>query len=119
MAEQDVLAKTNRINSLFDLYCKLLTDKQQLFMRLYFHEDWSLGEIAEHYHITRQAVNEHIKRGKQMLEEYEHKLQLLQQEHQRRLIMRQMEDVITQLEQPYCTKLSELLQRLGGENDGV
>lgn len=118
MVDGDVLAKTNRINLLFDLYRELLTDKQQTFMQLYFYEDWSLGEIAEKYGVSRQAINEHIKRGEQALEDYERKLRLLQQDEQRRHVIAQMKDAISQLDQPHRMKLNELVQQLGGESNG-
>ena len=56
--EPDALAKTNRINMLFDFYELLLTEKQQTFLKYYFHDDYSLGEIAAEFDISRQAVYE-------------------------------------------------------------
>lgn len=76
MSESGALEKTNRINMLFDFYEPLLTDKQRMFLRFYFHDDYSLGEIAAEFRISRQAVYEHIKRAEQMLENYEAKLGL-------------------------------------------
>lgn len=75
--ESDALAKTNRINMLFDFYEKLLTEKQQTFLKYYFHDDYTLGEIAAEFDITRQAVYEHVKRAGAVLESYESKLGLL------------------------------------------
>ncbi|MDF2670072.1 MAG: putative helix-turn-helix protein YlxM/p13 family protein, partial [Paenibacillus sp.] len=59
MSEDPLLDKTNRINMLFDFYGQLLTDKQRTFLSYYFHEDFSLGEIAAEFVISRQAVYEH------------------------------------------------------------
>ena len=70
------LEKTTRMNYLFDFYQELLTPKQRSYMELYYLDDHSLGEIAEAYDITRQAVYDNIRRTEAMLEEYEHKLQL-------------------------------------------
>ncbi|MCQ6557947.1 putative DNA-binding protein [Paenibacillus mendelii] len=75
--ESDALAKTNRINMLFDFYESLLTEKQRTFFKYYFHDDYSLGEIAAEFEVSRQAVYEHIKRADSMLEGYEAKLRLL------------------------------------------
>lgn len=83
MSDGNVLDKTNRINMLFDFYEPLLTEKQQTFLKYYFHDDFSLGEIAAEFDISRQAVYEHIKRAEQMLEAYEDKLQLLRKHKQR------------------------------------
>jgi predicted DNA-binding protein YlxM (UPF0122 family) len=72
-----VLDKTLRMNYLFDVYQSLLTPKQQKYMSLYYLDDWSLGEIAEEYEVSRQAIYDNIKRTEFMLEEYEIKLSLL------------------------------------------
>ncbi|CAH1197881.1 hypothetical protein PAECIP111893_01041 [Paenibacillus plantiphilus] len=75
--QTDALAKTNRINMLFDFYEPLLTEKQQTFLKYYFHDDYTLSEIAGEFDISRQAVYEHIKRAESALEDYESKLGLL------------------------------------------
>lgn len=75
--EPGALAKTNRINLLFDFYQPLLTEKQQTFLKHYYHDDFSLGEIAAEFDISRQAVYEHVKRAESALEGYETKLGLL------------------------------------------
>ncbi|MBJ6363348.1 YlxM family DNA-binding protein [Paenibacillus sp. GCM10012307] len=77
MNEPDALGKTTRINLLFDFYETLLTEKQRTFLKYYFHDDYSLGEIAAEFDISRQAVYEHVKRAEQALEGYEQKLGLL------------------------------------------
>jgi hypothetical protein len=77
MRETGALEKTNRINLLFDFYEPLLTEKQRLFLRYYFQDDYSLGEIAAEFGISRQAVYEHIRRAEEALEGYEGRLGLL------------------------------------------
>ncbi|HUC91004.1 MAG TPA: YlxM family DNA-binding protein [Paenibacillus sp.] len=77
MSEPGALAKTTRINLLFDFYEPLLTDKQRTFLKYYFHDNYSLGEIAAEFEISRQAVYEHIKRAEAVLESYETKLGLV------------------------------------------
>lgn len=71
-----MLEKTTRINLLYDFYGPLLTKKQQNFIELYFQHNLSLGEIAEEYGISRQAVYDLIKRSVKSLENFECKLQL-------------------------------------------
>ena len=56
------LKKTNRINALFEFYEPLLTKKQMNYIALYYRDDFSLGEIAENYEVSRQAVYDNIKR---------------------------------------------------------
>ena len=70
------LIKTTRINFLFDFYQSLLTDKQRIYMELYYLEDYSLGEIAGEFGISRQAVYDNVRRSEVMLEDYEMKLHL-------------------------------------------
>ncbi len=50
-----MLEKTNRINYLYDFYQALLTPKQSSYMALYYLDDYSLGEIAEEYDVSRQV----------------------------------------------------------------
>lgn len=76
MQGEDNLEKWHRVNALFDFYGPLLTEKQQTFLRCYFHDDYSLGEIAAEFDISRQAVYEHLKRAEAVLEDYERKLGL-------------------------------------------
>ncbi|MGE8079189.1 putative DNA-binding protein [Peribacillus loiseleuriae] len=78
-----MLEKTMRINYLYDFYQTLLTEKQQSYMSLYYLDDYSLGEIAEEYKVSRQAVYDNIKRTEAMLEEYEAKLLLFQKFQER------------------------------------
>ena len=72
------IEKTERINSLLDLYRDLLTDKQQEIMDMYYLYDLSLSEIAEDSLTTRAAVYDLIKRTSKTLENYEEKLHLLE-----------------------------------------
>jgi predicted DNA-binding protein YlxM (UPF0122 family) len=94
MSEDQVLEKTNRINLLIDFYEPLLTEKQCTFLKLYVHDDYSLGEIAENFNISRQAVYEHIKRAEQTLQDYEDKLQLLNKHEQRTKLRDELESML-------------------------
>lgn len=62
------------MNALFEFYESLLTEKQQSYMQLYYADDFSLGEIAEEFGVSRQAVYDNIKRTEHILKEYERKL---------------------------------------------
>jgi len=62
---------------LFDFYGDVLTDKQKDSFDLYYNQDLSLAEIAEHSGITRQGVRDVILRATEMLTEMEEKLGLL------------------------------------------
>lgn len=105
------LVKTTRINFLFDFYQSLLTDKQRTYMKLYYLEDLSLGEIAGEYDVSRQAVYDNVRRTESMLEDYELKLNLFSKFQQRMRIVEQMEQLLT--DHPDQTeKMKKLLVKL-------
>ena len=68
------MSKNLAIADLLDLYGDMLTEKQKDVMELYYDQDLSLAEIAEHEEITRQGVRDSIKRGEAYLLELEEKL---------------------------------------------
>lgn len=63
-------------------------------MSLYYLDDYSLGEIAEEYDVSRQAVYDNIKRTEAMLEEYESKLLLFQKFQERNQILIEMKELL-------------------------
>lgn len=69
--------KVAQMAMLYDFYGQLLTEKQQQLIELYYHHDLSLGEIAEEYGVSRQAVHDLLKRTERILVEYESKLNLV------------------------------------------
>jgi uncharacterized protein len=88
-----MLEKTTRMNYLYDFYHSLLTPKQQSYMSLYYLDDYSLGEIAEEYNVSRQAVYDNIKRTETMLEEYEEKLLLFQKFQERSKLVSSLKEL--------------------------
>lgn len=64
------------INSLYEIYKKLLTDKQILIMDKYYIYNLSLSEISEDLKISRNAVSDTLKHVKEKLLDYEDKLKL-------------------------------------------
>jgi uncharacterized protein len=89
-----MLEKTNRMNYLYDFYQALLTPKQSSYMALYYLDDYSLGEIAEEYDVSRQAVYDNIKRTEAMLEEYEEKLLLFEKFQKRSELISKMKELV-------------------------
>ena len=69
--------KPLEMSLLFDFYGETLTEKQRELFDLYYNEDLSLSEIAEHAGITRQGVRDSIKRAEHALREMEEKLGLV------------------------------------------
>lgn len=105
------IEKTNRINALFDFYEPLLTEKQMIYIALYYRDDYSLGEIAENFEVSRQAVYDNIKRTEKILEEYEEKLGLYRQFEQQ---SQKTDEVLDYVKNKYPDdgKLIELVENL-------
>ena len=79
--------KPLEMSLLFDFYGETLTEKQRELFDLYYNEDLSLAEIAEHAGITRQGVRDSIKRAESTLLEMEERLGLARKfrDYQRKL----------------------------------
>nr|WP_309099331.1 putative DNA-binding protein [Fredinandcohnia onubensis] len=105
-----MLEKTTRMNYLYDFYQSLLTPKQRNYMSLYYLDDFSLGEIAEEYEISRQAVYDNIKRTETMLEEYEEKLLLFQKFQERRKLIAELKRLSNQYDD--SAELQNVIQLL-------
>ncbi|WP_026689929.1 putative DNA-binding protein [Alteribacter aurantiacus] len=88
-----MIEKTIRINYLYDFYQSLLTDKQNKYMRMYYLDDWSLGEISEHFEVSRQAVYDNIRRTEALLEEYEEKLSLFSRYQERSALIKELREL--------------------------
>ena len=71
------MEKKVEISVLWEIYGKLLTEKQYEFIDDYYNNDLSLSEIAENNEITRQAVRDIIKKGEKKLFDYEEKLKMM------------------------------------------
>jgi predicted DNA-binding protein YlxM (UPF0122 family) len=112
--DNDALEKTNRINVLHDFYGALLTEKQQTFVKCYFHDDYTLGEIAAEFQISRQAVYEHLKRAEQVLEEYESKLGLVDRHGRLLAGIDLLESQIAELPAEWREPFSETAAKLRG-----
>lgn len=69
------------LNNLYDYYQNLLTDKQRLYFEEYYFNNLSLGEIAENYNVSRNAVFNQLKIAEKRLNEYENILQLYQKKN--------------------------------------
>jgi len=87
------LEKKEQLNLLFDFYKPLLTDKQVLYFEHYYRGDFSLQEIAELYHVSRNAVYDHLKKVEDHLYNYENKLKLFKSRDNRiKLINQALKD---------------------------
>ena len=64
------------IGLLYDFYAELLTPHQKEICRLYFEDNYTLGEIADETGISRQAVHDAVSKSEKSLRGYEEKLGL-------------------------------------------
>ena len=74
------LEKNLLMNELFDIYGVLLSNAQQKMIHLYYHLDLSLAEISLQEGISRNAVYDALKKGFDILLNYEEKLHLREKE---------------------------------------
>lgn len=72
-----MVGKNLDVAVLMDFYGSMLTPKQRDAIDLYYNQDLSLSEIAEHENISRQGVRDSIKRGETFLFELEDKLRMV------------------------------------------
>lgn len=77
------LKKISYYNSLFDYYQSLLTDRQRSYFIMYYENDLSLKEIADHFEISRNAVYDLLNSTIKKLDEYEEKLKLYSKSQKR------------------------------------
>ena len=95
----DLLNKKEYLNSLYDIYKDLLTEKQKLYFEAYFFDDLSLAEIAQNYSVSRNAVFTSLKSIEEALEDYEEKLK----------IYKKREDILEALE---CDSKEEIKEKI-------
>ena len=107
-----MLEKTTRVNFLYDFYQTLLTEKQRIYMQLYYLDDLSLGEIAEEYGVSRQAVYDNVRRTEAMLEDYEDKLNLFSKFQKRMEMIEELEQLLPTMNQETSEKVRVLLTAL-------
>lgn len=107
-----MLEKTTRMNYLFDFYQALLTPKQRSYMEMYYLEDLSLGEIAETFEVSRQAVYDNIRRTEAMIESYEKKLHLYDRFKERSTLLDELEELMDSGSQPDAKDLIQKIKEL-------
>jgi len=85
-----MLERMNQINELYDIYQPLLTAKQQEYIKMYYHENLSLAEIADEVGVSRNAVYDNIKRTYKSLTTYEAKLGICANKNKRTQLYQQI-----------------------------
>lgn len=108
------LEKTLQMNTLFAFYGPLLTVKQREYMQLYYADDYSLGEIAEAFNVSRQAVYDNVRRSETILKDYEEKLHLVAEFDRRQQAMIKVQEHIKK-HYSEDTQLSQLIESVSQE----
>lgn len=113
------MAKNLDVAVLLDFYGGMLTDKQRDVIDLYYNQDLSLSEIAEHEGITRQGVRDSIKRGEVFLFELEDKLGLFDSYIETLHVMQSVRYVSERIEKEnemyhYSVSISDNIKQLKG-----
>lgn len=105
--------KNLRVSVLLDYYSPMLTDKQKDVIDLYYNEDLSLSEIAEHENITRQGVRDSIKRGEQTLFEMEEKFGLAERSEKYTAMMAEISELAGEIKNEciYCGNTRAIVKR--------
>lgn len=111
------MEKNVKISLLLDVYGEMLTDKQRDVVDLYYNEDMSLAEIAQHVGISRQGVRDFIVRAQGVMNELEDNLHFLEKSAQSRLIHEGIEVKIKFIEEyndsyVYSPQIRSALQEL-------
>lgn len=106
------MEKILELTLLYDFYGQLLTPKQQQIFDMYYLNDLSLSEIAEPLGISRQAVRDSLKHSKNLLQEYESKLLLVDKFLKQKAIVEQIFDIVDKAENMASNKMIEHLNAI-------
>lgn len=85
---------------LYDYYGDLLTLTQQTYFMNYYFDNLSLGEIAESFNVSRNAIHKQLKTSEAKLLEYEDKLKLYEKDQK-------LEQIISSISDKKIIKLLE------------
>ena len=114
-----MLDKLERVTYLYDIYSNLLTEKQQKALQMYYFDNFSLGEIALEYNISRQGVYDLLRRALQSLEGLEANMQLYTSYLYRKEKLQDAWDILSQpsLGDDDMQRLQGLMKELIEENE--
>ena len=97
---------------LFDTYGGMLTDKQRECFDMRYNQDLSLGEIAEMMGVSRQAVNDNLKKTEALLRRMEENIGSVKRDMLRRRAIQEILDAATVLDASSDPAILESVQRI-------
>ena len=83
---------------LFDYYGGMLTEKQRECFDMRYNQDLSLGEIAEMMGVSRQAVNDNLKKTEALLRRMEENIGSVKRDRMIRSAIQEILDAATVLD---------------------
>ena len=83
---------------LFDTYGGMLTDKQRECFDMRYNQDLSLGEIADMMGVSRQAVNDNLKKTEALLRRMEENIGSVKRDMLIRRAVQELLDTATVLD---------------------
>lgn len=105
------IEKNYIVNSWLEFYGPLLTKKQRAYMKCYYSDDLSLGEISANFKVSRQAVYDNLTRTVKILKKDEEQLHLYRNFVDRNQQIDQMQKYL-QKKYPQDQKLKQMIQNL-------
>lgn len=104
------LDETIYISDLYNIYGKLLTDKQSQILEKYIFDNLSLGEISEIFSISRQAVLDSINKSIAQLHKYENYLRIKSNNHNITTLLIKLKSSVT--DEKLVKEIDKLLETL-------
>jgi len=87
------------LNTLYDIYKDLLTDKQKEYYEAYYFDNLSLSEIADNYDVSRNAIFNQLKLIEEKLEEFEEKLKINEKQNKTLELLRSNKELYEEVKQ--------------------
>ena len=97
---------------LFDYYGGMLTEKQRDCFDMRYHQDLSLGEIAETLGVSRQAVNDNLTRTEALLRRMEENIGCVQRDMLTRAAVEEILAAVKVLDASSDPSVSAMAQRI-------
>ena len=98
--------KNLQLSNLFEFYGKLLTPHQQNIFTEYYFNNMSLGEIAENFNISRQAVLDSLQKSEKQLNYFENILLISKKYHSLKKLVTELDE---QKNSQIISKLKDVL----------
>lgn len=96
---------------LFDYYGDMLTERQKQCFDLRYNQDLSLSEIAEQLQVSRQGINDNLRRAEALLLEMERKTGFIARDME----CRRTAGMICSLAQELCKHKDSGVSEIGGK----